>query len=105
MRFRAVAKSQIYTVVLSSLNPKRRMTLKKIPCFMRKKNLFLINSFFFSPFSLEPQIQQSIQELGKLLSNVKGAGQVSLSQPSQRSNIQAESDMILRPLMDLLDGR
>ncbi|CAE1310579.1 UNC13A_B_C [Acanthosepion pharaonis] len=54
--------------------------------------------------SLEPQIQQSIQELGKLLSNVKGAGQVSLSQPSQRSNIQAESDMILRPLMDLLDG-
>lgn len=55
--------------------------------------------------SLEPQIQQSMQELGTLLSKVKGAGQVSLSQPSQRSNIQQESDMVLRPLMDLLDGR
>ena len=55
--------------------------------------------------SLEPQIQQSMQELGTLLSKVKGAGQVSLSQPSQRSTIQHESDMVLRPLMDLLDGR
>ena len=55
--------------------------------------------------SLEPQIQQSMQELGHLLSKVKGAGQVSLSQPSQRSNIQQESDMVLRPLMDLLEGR
>ncbi|XP_064619092.1 protein unc-13 homolog B-like isoform X2 [Lineus longissimus] len=54
--------------------------------------------------SLEPQIQQSVQELANLLSKVKGAGQVSLSQPSQRNNIQQESDMILRPLMDLLDG-
>ncbi|KAL8606645.1 hypothetical protein ACOMHN_025744 [Nucella lapillus] len=54
--------------------------------------------------SLEPQIQQSMLELGHLLSKVKGAGQVSLSQPSQRSNIQQESDMVLRPLMDLLDG-
>ena len=46
-----------------------------------------------------------MKELGDLLSKVKGAGQVSLSQPSQRSNIQQESDMVLRPLMDLLDGR
>ena len=55
--------------------------------------------------SLEHQILGSIQELGSLLSKVKGAGQVSLNQPSQRNNIQQESDMILRPLMDLLDGR
>ncbi|KAH9524495.1 Protein unc-13 B, partial [Bulinus truncatus] len=54
--------------------------------------------------SLEPQIQQSMQELGGLLCKVKGGGQVSLSQPSQRSSIQQESDMVLRPLMDLLDG-
>ncbi|XP_055864436.1 protein unc-13 homolog B-like isoform X1 [Biomphalaria glabrata] len=54
--------------------------------------------------SLEPQIQQSMQELGSLLCKVKGGGQVSLSQPSQRSSIQQESDMVLRPLMDLLDG-
>ena len=55
--------------------------------------------------SLEPQIQQSMQELGTLLSKVKGAGQVSLSQPSQRNNIQQESETVLRPLMELLDGR
>ncbi|XP_048250528.1 protein unc-13 homolog B-like isoform X1 [Haliotis rufescens] len=54
--------------------------------------------------SLEPQIQQSMIELGQLLSKVKGAGQVSLSQPSQRTSIQQESDAVLRPLMDLLDG-
>ncbi|KAL3866051.1 hypothetical protein ACJMK2_043392 [Sinanodonta woodiana] len=54
--------------------------------------------------SLEPQIQQRVRELGTLLSRVKGAGQVSLSQPSQRTNIQQESDMVLNPLMDLLDG-
>ncbi|XP_055956306.1 protein unc-13 homolog B isoform X3 [Patella vulgata] len=54
--------------------------------------------------SLEPQIQQSMNELGQLLCKVKRAGQVSLSQPSQRTTIQQESDMVLRPLMDLLDG-
>ncbi|WAR00412.1 LOW QUALITY PROTEIN: UN13B-like protein [Mya arenaria] len=54
--------------------------------------------------SLEPQIQQSMQELSSLLSKVKGTGQVSLNQPSQRTTIQQESDMVLRPLMDLLDG-
>ncbi|KAK3097666.1 hypothetical protein FSP39_011924, partial [Pinctada imbricata] len=54
--------------------------------------------------SLEPQIQQSMQELGTLLSKVKGAGQVSLSQPSQRNSIQQESETVLRPLMELLDG-
>ncbi|XP_052282013.1 protein unc-13 homolog A-like isoform X4 [Dreissena polymorpha] len=54
--------------------------------------------------SLEPQIQQSMQELGSLLCKVKGTGQVSLNQPSQRTTIQQESDIVLRPLMDLLDG-
>ena len=55
--------------------------------------------------SLESQIQQSMQELGALLAKVKGAGQVSLAQPSQRNNIQHESITVLRPLMELLDGR
>ncbi|XP_076465349.1 protein unc-13 homolog B-like [Babylonia areolata] len=54
--------------------------------------------------SLEPQIQHSMQELGHLLCQVKGAGQVSLAQPSQRCNIQQESDDVLRPLMEFLDG-
>lgn len=55
--------------------------------------------------SLDSQIKQSIQELGSLLAKVKGSGQVSLSQPNQRANIQQDSDNILGPLMDLLDGR
>ena len=53
-------------------------------------------------FSLEAQIKSSIQELGQELAKVKGQGQVS---QGQRGDIQQESDMILRPLMDLLDGR
>ncbi len=61
--------------------------------------------FYFILFSLESQIKSSIQELGTELAKVKGQGQVSLSQPSQRNQVQEESDMILRPLMDLLDGR
>lgn len=56
-------------------------------------------------YSLNIQIKQSIQELGSLLAKVSGTGQVSLSQPSQRNTIQQESDAILRPLMDFLDGR
>ncbi|XP_056021803.1 protein unc-13 homolog A-like isoform X9 [Ostrea edulis] len=54
--------------------------------------------------SLEPQIKQSTRELGLLLSKVKGAGQVSLSQPSQRNSIQQESEIVLKPLMELIDG-
>ena len=67
--------------------------------------LLLLTSHHLLFRSLEDQIRGSIQELGSLLAKVKGAGQVSLSQPSQRNNIQQESDLILRPLMDLLDGR
>ncbi|XP_077989232.1 protein unc-13 homolog B-like isoform X2 [Glandiceps talaboti] len=54
--------------------------------------------------SLEPRIHESMQQLSVLLSKVKGAGNVALSQPSQRNSVQAESDVVLRPLMDLLDG-
>lgn len=54
---------------------------------------------------MESQIKSSIQELGQEMAKVKGQGQVSLSQPSQRNIIQEESDMILRPLMEFLDGR
>ncbi len=52
--------------------------------------------------SLESQIQASVQELGSLLGKIKGSGQV---QPNQKAQVQEESDIILRPLMDLLDGQ
>ncbi|XP_023933591.1 protein unc-13 homolog B isoform X4 [Lingula anatina] len=54
--------------------------------------------------SLEPQIHVSMQQLASLLAKVKGAGQVSLSQSSQRTAVQQESEMVLTPLMDFLDG-
>ncbi|KAK7789056.1 hypothetical protein R5R35_013690 [Gryllus longicercus] len=54
--------------------------------------------------SLEPRITQSVRELGDLLLAIKGGGQVTLNQPSQRNAVAAEADEVLRPLMDLLDG-
>ena len=47
-----------------------------------------------------------MDELAKLMyTKVKGAGQVSLAQTSQRNDIQQLSDIILTPLMNLLNGR
>nr|CAD7589310.1 unnamed protein product [Timema genevievae] len=54
--------------------------------------------------SLEPRITVSVRELGDLLLSIKGGGQVTLNQPSQRNAVAAEADEVLRPLMDLLDG-
>jgi len=46
-----------------------------------------------------------VKELGDLLLAVKGQGQISLAQPAQRNAVAAEADEVLRPLMDLLDGK
>lgn len=47
-----------------------------------------------------------MDELARLMhTKVKGAGQVSLAQTSQRNDIQQLSDMILTPLMTLLNVR
>jgi hypothetical protein len=54
--------------------------------------------------SLENRITVSVRELGDLLLSIKGGGQVTLNQPSQRNAVAAEADEVLRPLMDLLDG-
>ena len=54
--------------------------------------------------SLDSQIKDSVRQVGSLLAKVSGTGQVSLSQPAQRNIIQQESDTVLQPLMDFLDG-
>ncbi|CAM1324812.1 UNC13C (predicted) [Pycnogonum litorale] len=54
--------------------------------------------------SLKPTIKNSVQEMGTLLAGIKGSGQVSLNQPSQRNEVAAEADHVLRPLMELLEG-
>ncbi|XP_077515799.1 protein unc-13 homolog B-like isoform X8 [Amblyomma americanum] len=55
--------------------------------------------------SLEPTIKQSMGELSSLLAGVKGSGQVSMNQTSQRNEVAAEADHVLHPLMDILDGK
>ncbi|XP_071033854.1 protein unc-13 homolog A isoform X1 [Parasteatoda tepidariorum] len=55
--------------------------------------------------SLEGTIRESMQELSALLSAVKGTGQVSMNQVSQRNEVMAEADHVLHPLMDILDGK
>lgn len=55
--------------------------------------------------SLQPRIIASVRELGDLLLNIKGGGQLSNSnQVVQRNTVAVEADEVLRPLMDLLDG-
>jgi len=49
--------------------------------------------------SLEQRITISVKEVGDLLSQIKGGGQV-----SQKNAVTIEADDSLRPLMDLLDG-
>lgn len=67
-----------------------------------KFHLFL---FYFINISLEPRIIQSVRELGDLLLNIKGGGNVNnTNQSAQRNAVGAEADEVLRPLMDLLDG-
>lgn len=65
--------------------------------------LFLLPSEWSD--SLEPKITVSVKEVGDLLSHIKGGGQVSLTQPSQRNAVTTEADDSLKPLMDLLDGK
>lgn len=68
--------------------------------FLKYNSKFI--SFLF--FSLENRITVSVRELGDLLLSIKGGGQVTLNQPSQRNAVAGEADEVLRPLMDLLDG-
>lgn len=57
----------------------------------------LLKSLIGFLLSLENNIQDSTQKLGTLLNKVKGGGQV----PKQQ--VASEADMILEPLMELLD--
>jgi len=54
---------------------------------------------------LEQRITGSVKTVGDMLGQIKGSGQFSSSQPTQRTSVAAEADEVLRPLMDLLDGK
>lgn len=53
--------------------------------------------------SFERRLTESIEQLSGLLGEVKGVGNVG-SQPSQRNIVQQDADVMLRPLIDVLDG-
>lgn len=54
---------------------------------------------------MQPRIIQSVRELGDLLQNIKGSGNLNnTNQVAQRNAVAVEADEVLRPLMDLLDG-
>lgn len=53
---------------------------------------------------MEPRITLRVKEVGDLLLSLKGGAQVTLNQPAARSQIAADADDVLQPLMDLLDG-
>lgn len=58
--------------------------------------------------SLEPTIKKSVAELGQLLSQVKGSSGNSAQQLQALKSgpeVAADADLILHPLMDLLDGK
>ena len=52
---------------------------------------------------MERDIKQSVNELGSLLSKVKGSGHMSLNQPSQKTDTAQHAVMIVTPLMDFID--
>ena len=52
---------------------------------------------------MERDIKRSVNELGSLLSKVKGSGHMSLNQPSQKTDTAQHAVMIVTPLMDFID--
>nr|XP_015218028.1 PREDICTED: protein unc-13 homolog B isoform X3 [Lepisosteus oculatus] len=51
--------------------------------------------------SFQPRIEECVKQMGDLLSQVKGTGNVPAS---ARNTVAADADNVLRPLMDFLDG-
>ncbi|KPM05929.1 unc-13-like protein [Sarcoptes scabiei] len=73
-------------------------------------NLDELSSIFAK--TLEPTIKKSVSELGTLLGQVKGSSQGNSGSTAQAlqalkssSEVAADADLILHPLMDLLDGK
>ena len=60
---------------------------------------YFIIYLFVLCFSLEPKIAQSVKQMGELLLTIKGTGQYNVDAQA------SEADVVLRPLMDLLDGK
>lgn len=54
--------------------------------------------------SLAPRIERSAQELAKLLAQVKAASGPAVQQSIADAQVAPEADMVLAPLMDVLDG-
>lgn len=76
------------------LEPQTQQILKDLQSKLNKVLEKLAAEF---AASLESNIQESMHKVGALLAKVKGVGQV------QKQQVVGEADMILEPIMDLLD--
>jgi protein unc-13 A/B/C len=80
------------------LDPEANDTLKEL---QNKLNVVLDELSLMFAASLEPRVAKSVQELSKCLAHVKADKQAA---GNPRNTVANEADLILAPLMDLLDG-
>lgn len=55
-----------------------------------------------SHFSFQPHIEECVKQMGDILSQVKGTGNVPAS---ACSSVAQDADNVLQPIMDLLDSK
>lgn len=61
---------------------------------------FCSMSVFF--FSFQPNIEENVKQMGDILSQVKGTGNVPAS---ACSSVAQDADNVLQPIMDFLDSK
>ncbi|OWA53454.1 Protein unc-13-like protein B [Hypsibius exemplaris] len=82
------------------LDPEANEILKEL---QTQLNVVLDDLSLMFASSLEPRVAKSVQELSKCLAQVKGDKQAA-GAGNPRSTVAHEADIILAPLMELLDG-
>jgi len=80
----------------------------KVP-WDQKEVVFIFHFFFYSwsnicspPTSFQPNIEENVKQMGDILSQVKGTGNVPAS---ACSSVAQDADNVLQPIMDFLDSK
>ena len=91
------------TIILTLIS-KTKNDLKNICTrFNRSTHIFIINSFCI--YSMTKRLQESIHHMNNALADIKGGGNIALGQPTQKAYVEQEADAVLRPLMEVMDGK
>ena len=59
----------------------------------------------FYIYSMTKRLQESIHHMNTVLADIKGGGNIALGQPTQQKFVEQEADAVLRPLMEVMDGK